>query len=190
MIQGVKMRLYLILIAILCFLFAVVSAVVWSGVYNVAANVPHWDTTKWFMEKVREQSIAAHSKGIVVPSLKDPNLINAGFQHYHAMCRRCHNAPGYLRTEISQGLYPPPPDFTAKETTLPGDAEVFWIVRNGLKMTGMPAFGVTHNDEELWGMTVFARHVKVLKPEEYDAMVTAAGQRKETDHHHQETGRR
>ena len=83
-----------------------------------------------------------------------------------------------------QGLYPAPPDFTSKQTVLPSDAEVYWIIRNGLKMTGMPAFGSTHSDEEIWGIILFVRCVQNLTPEEYDTMVKTAGQHIEADHHH------
>ncbi len=178
------MRLPVIFLAILCVLAAAAAFLVWSGVYNIAANVPHWNITRWCLEQIRERSISAHSKGIIVPPLKDLMLINTGFRHYHAMCRLCHKAPGYPRTEISQGLYPTPPDFTAKETKLPGDAEVFWIVRNGIKMTGMPAFGSTHSEMNLWGIVLFVKRLSNMKPEEYAAMAKVSELDREMDHHH------
>lgn len=179
------MKLPVIVLAILCLLLAAATAVfVWSGVYNVAANVPHLDITHWFLEQVRDRSISAHSKGIVLPPLNDPKLSNTGFSHYHAMCRLCHNAPGYPRTEISKGLYPTPPDFTSKETNLPDDAEIFWIVRNGIKMTGMPAFGSTHSEGDIWGIVLFVKRLPNLKREEYVAMAKNVRPAKEGGHHH------
>ena len=178
------MRLLLILLAILCLLAAAATFFVWSGTYNVAANVPHWNLTNWLLDEVREQSIASHSKGTIIPSSKDPRLAAAGFRHYHAMCRLCHNAPGYPRTEISRGLYPAPPDFTAKDTALPSTAEIYWIARNGIKMTGMPAFGGTHSDEELWEIVFFVKGLSNMKPEEYHTMVGALNPHKEGGHHH------
>jgi len=172
------MRLFLILTAILCLLIAAITTFLWSGWYNVAANVPHWSVTHWFLLTVRERSISAHSKRITVPSLKDPKLVDIGFRNYHAMCRLCHNAPGYSRTEIAQGLNPAPPDFTSKDMKRRGDAEYFWIVKNGIKMTGMPAFGTTHSEDELWGIVLFLTRLPDLKPERYGAMVKAAGLKK------------
>jgi mono/diheme cytochrome c family protein len=66
------------------------------------------------------------------------------------------------------------------------DAELYWIIENGIKMTGMPAFGPTHSKDELWGMVVFVKGLPNLKPEEYAAMVKTAGlqEEKEDDHHH------
>jgi hypothetical protein len=178
------MRLVMIVLMSLCVLLGGAAILVWSGVYNIASSVPHWGATEWLMEKIREQSISAHSKGIIVPPLRGGNFINVGFRHYHTMCRLCHNAPGHTRTEISQGLYPAPPDFTVNDTRLPSDAEVFWIARNGIKMTGMPAFGSTHSEEELWEIVFFAKRVPNMKPEEYRAMEKSEKLREGGEHHH------
>jgi mono/diheme cytochrome c family protein len=181
------MKLLLTLIAILCFLIILIAAFVWSGIYNVAATVPHWGITHWFLEEVRERSISAHSRGAIVPSLNNPKLVEAGFKNYHEMCRLCHGAPGYSRTEVAQGLYPTPPKLTSEDVVKKrNDAEIYWVIKNGIKMTGMPAFGSTHSKDELWGMVVFVKGLPNLKPEEYAAMVKTAGlqEEKEDDHHH------
>ena len=178
------MKLFLVLLATICLFAAGAIVFVWSGVYNIAANVPHWGITKWALEETRERSIAVHSKGIKIPTQTDQRLLNIGFQHYNAMCRLCHNAPGYTRTEISRGLYPLPPDFSAIETKLPGDAQLFWIAKNGIKMTGMPAFGSTHSEEELWGIVHFVKNLSNMQRDEYDVLVKAVTARQDTGHHH------
>jgi hypothetical protein len=152
-----------------------IAVFVWSGSYNVAADVPHWKITHWFLEKVREQSISSHSRGIYVLSLKDPKLIEIGLRHYHSMVRLCHNAPGYPQTEIAKGLNPSPPDLTGKDIEWGSEAELYWVIKNGIKMTGMPAFGPTHSEDELWGVAAFLEKLPNLKPEEYKTMVKAAG---------------
>jgi mono/diheme cytochrome c family protein len=171
----------------LCLFAGGITAFVWSGSYNVAANVPHWKITHWFLERVRERSISTHSKGIVVPSLNNPKLIEAGFRNYHEMCRLCHGASGYSQTEIAKGLYPPPPDLTKEESVKDrNDAQFYWVIKNGIKMTGMAAFGPTHEEQELWGIVAFLRKLPGLKPEEYRAMLKAAGMHgeREDDHPH------
>ena len=178
------MKLFLVLLAIICLFAAGAMVLVWSGVYNIAANDPHWRITEWVLEETRERSIMVHSKGIEVRSQTDQRLLDIGFEHYNAMCLLCHNAPGYTRTEISRGLYPSPPDFGTIETELPGDAQLFWIAKNGIKMTGMPAFGSTHSEEELWGIVHFVRGLSNLKRDEYDVMVKAVTAHKGTGHHH------
>ncbi len=180
------MRIVLVLFIILVLLIAVVAAFLWSGSYNVAATVPHWRVTHWVLGKVRDQSVAAHSKGITVPSFDSPKLVNSGPREYHEMCRFCHGTPGYSRTDIAKGLYPPPPDFTSKDMKMRNEAELYWVIKNGIKMAGMPAFGPTHSEEELWGIVAFVKHLPNLKADEYDSMVKKDKRHGEKDdgHHH------
>ena len=160
------------------------AVLVGSGIYNVAADVPHYKVTFWVLDEARERSIASHSKGIVPPSLKGQTFANAGFPHYHETCRLCHGAPGAPRLEFAEGLYPEPPSLITDDVQRGlGDAELFWIVKNGLKMTGMPSFGKTHPTEQLWGIIAFLRRLPNLAPGEYEAMVEAemgSGQEEET----------
>ena len=178
-------------LAVIGVLVCAVAAFVWSGSYNVAANVPHWAFTHWVLEQVKDRSISAHSKGIPVPSLKEPKLLDRGFNHYHPMCRLCHGAPGFDRNEFAKGLYPSPTDLTSGNVQREwNDAELYWIIKNGLKMTGMPAFGVTHDDNELWGMVAFLRNLPNLQARNYAAMVKPAEEHqgeKSLDHHHDHT---
>ena len=182
-----RLRLIIILFTVIAIFVVGAAVFVWSGIYNVAASEPHWGITHWLLGKVRERSIVAHSKGIAVLLSDNPERVDMGFRNYHAMCRLCHNAPGYSRTEISKGLYPSPPDLASDDVVKQlSDAELYWVIKNGIKMTGMPAFGSTHSKDELWGMVVFVKRLPNLKPEEYDAMVKSAGlqEEKEDDHHH------
>ena len=171
-----------------CLLIAGVALYIWLGCYNIAATVPHWKVTHLFLEEVRERSISAHGRGIIVPPLKEPKFMDMGFKNYHAMCRLCHGAPGYSQTEIAKGFYPPPPDLTKEESAVRdrNGAELYWVIKNGIKMTGMPAFGPTHSEDELWGVVSFLKKLPSLKPEEYKAMVKAAGLHgeREDDHPH------
>jgi mono/diheme cytochrome c family protein len=114
--------------------------VIYAGVYDVAATAPHWPVTRWVMETARIRSIKAHAAGIAVPpDFDDPAKISIGVEHFSAHCAVCHGAPGVPRGDIAQGLYPLPPDL-AKTAWLYSSAELFWIVKHGIKMTGMPAW--------------------------------------------------
>jgi mono/diheme cytochrome c family protein len=152
------------------------AAVIWSGVYNVAADSPHWGVTFWLLDQARENSIETHSSGIVAPPLQGEKLVDRGFLHYNETCRLCHGGPGLKPLEFTQGLYPKPPLFPSQEVQKElSDGEVYWIVKHGLKMTAMPAFGVTHTDEELWAIVAFLRRLPTLSPQEYQAMAQRAG---------------
>ncbi len=171
----------LIIIAVL-----VVAGIVYvsSGYYNMSATQPHWSSTLWVINQVRDHSIEFHSKGISPRDLKDPNLLKMGTEHYHEMCRLCHGAPGQEREEFAQGLYPQAPNLASKRIQGMTDANVFWVLKNGIKMTGMPAFGPTHDDDELWGMIAFWRRLPGLTPEHYKEFLQSAGVETEKEEHH------
>ena len=150
-------------------------AVIYTGAYDVAATAPHWPVTHWVMETARIRSIKAHAAGIQVPQNFDaPGNIPMGVEHFAAHCAVCHGAPGVPRGDIAHGLYPPPPDL-AKTAPLYSSAELFWIVKNGIKMTGMPSFGkIEVPDQEIWSMVAFLKKLPVVTEEDYKAWTAAS----------------
>jgi mono/diheme cytochrome c family protein len=166
--------------ALLALVAAAVVAIC-AGLYNVAADIPHTQPVYWLLETVRERSVAAKARDIIVPNdLTDANRISKGAGEYAEMCSGCHLAPGMKRTEISRGLYPRAPELRRKSDLTP--AEQFWIVKHGVKMTGMPAWGVTHDDELLWNVVAFIRKLPQLTPKQYETMVKTAPKHEEIMH--------
>ena len=154
-------------------LLGVAAVGIYAGLYNIAADVPHTRPVYWLFETVRDRSVAARARDVVVPNdLDDANRISKGAGQYAEMCSGCHLAPGMKRTEISRGLYPRAPELRRETDLTP--AEQFWIVKHGLKMTGMPAWGVTHQDELLWDVVAFVRKLPKLTPEQYETLVKNA----------------
>lgn len=148
---------------------------VFSGFYNTAADVPHWRLTFSILDVARDRSIEFHSDGITPPP-PDEKLADIGFLHFHDMCRLCHGAPGYAREEFAEGLYPNPPDLAGAEFREDvTDAKLYWVIKHGLKMTGMPSFGVTHDEKTLWGIVAFVQKLPQLTPEDYASMVREKG---------------
>ena len=148
-------------------------AFIYAGSYDVAATAPHWQITHWVMETARLRSIKTHAAGIQAPpGLGDPAKILIGVEHFAAHCAVCHGAPGVPKGDIGQGLYPPPPDLS-KASQLYSPAELFWIVRNGIKMTGMPAW-IDHSDEELWAIVAFTKKLPGMSEQDYASLVMAS----------------
>ena len=87
------------------------------------------------------------------------------------MCVTCHGAPGVERGTLGKGINPKPPNL-AKEAGEWSDRELFWITKHGIKLAGMPAFGVTHSDEELWAIVAFLRRLETMSAEEYRRLAT------------------
>ena len=170
----------IVLITILA-LGAVSAAFVYSGSFDIAADHPHWAVTSQVIQKMRDRGIARGAHDIAVPaSLADPKVIATGAGEYAEMCVGCHLAPGMKDTEMRAGLYPKPPNLP-EQNPYYKPAEQFWIVKHGLKMTGMPAWGLTHDDERIWTMVAFLQKLPDLSPAEYQQLVDSA----EGEHHHE-----
>ena len=146
---------------------------IWSGAYNIAADNPHWPLTEQLMNTARDRSIAAQASESAVPALDDESLIRAGAGNYDAMCVGCHLQPGVERSEASAGLYPAPPNLTRRRTD--DAARAFWVIKHGIKMSGMPAWGRSMEDKHIWGMVAFLRQLPDLSPVRYDELVEMSG---------------
>ena len=178
------MKPLIIILIIIGIVIGAAAIYIYSGSYNVAATQPHSKITLWLINEMREASIEHHSKGIKAPSTTGPNMIREGVEHFHEMCRLCHGSPGFDKEEFGEGLYPKPPDLASKDIQQESDPEIFWVLKNGIKLTGMPAFGPTHDDNELWGMVYVVRRLPGLKPEQYKEMLESAGVKMEKEGHH------
>jgi cytochrome c553 len=138
----------------------------WSGLMNVGASSGHWAITDWFLHYVMRQSVETHSMGIEVPALDDPALVYRGAGHYASGCAPCHGAPGQPRSAVALGMTPPPPFLPARIDQW-DPAELFWIVRHGVKFTGMPAWAAPERTDEVWAMVAFLLRLPGLEPEGY-----------------------
>lgn len=141
-------------------------AYIYSGLYNVAATAPHNALSRWILQTTQKNSVRAHAEEVGVPPQLSAEQAHHGIEHFANTCVACHGAPGVPRGELGKGLTPTPPDL-AKAVTAWSDQELFWIVKHGIKFAGMPAFGPTHSDEELWGLVAFLKRLPKMSPEEY-----------------------
>jgi mono/diheme cytochrome c family protein len=146
---------------------------IYVGAYNIAADAPHWRWVYNTLDTVREQSIAARSREIKAPAdLNSPKRIAAGAGLYQEMCTGCHVGPGLERSEMSQGLYPPAPELARGIKHTP--EQTFWIIKHGVKLTAMPAWGKTHDDDLIWDMVAFLQQLPKMNPQQYQAAVESA----------------
>ncbi len=147
--------------------------VVFGGAVTVAATDPHYAPVQWMLETTMESSVRAHAADIEVPEsldLRDSALAERAFGHYSVACTPCHAAPG---VDAAPWLVLNPPAEPLIDTADRwSDAELYWIIKNGIKMTGMPALGPTHADEDLWAITAFVRQLPEMTAEEYQGMAS------------------
>jgi cytochrome c1 len=146
---------------------------VYSGMFNVAASDPHWSVTHAVVETARVRSIKMHAVGIKAPDgLANRNRIVAGTSHFADHCASCHSAPGVEANEMVKGMYPQPPALTdAAKQWSPG--EMFWTIRNGVKMSGMPAWP-DHSDEDIWNLVAFLQKLPGMSEQDYGTLVKEA----------------
>lgn len=151
----------------------VAAALLFTGAFDVAATRPEGAAEEWFFETARDASIRARAEGIDAPRLDDPARVLEGGGLYRDMCASCHGAPGEDPSEIGRGLSPAPEDL-AEEGGEWSDAELYWIVSNGIRIGGMPAFGPTHEDAHLWSIVAFVRALPEMTPEQYRKIAAEA----------------
>lgn len=166
-------RLFLTTILIVILGFGGALVVAFSGIYNVAASEHHWPVTYWVLNKMRIQSIKFHATGVNDPNnLKDHARIVAGAAHFNEDCVICHSAPGVKAKDLAEGMYPKPPSLKKAAVRFTA-GQLFWILKNGIKMSGMPSWG-DHSDEELWNAVAFLEQLPDMTPEQYAALVKDA----------------
>lgn len=149
------------------------AAFLYLGFYNIAADSPHTQPVAELIESLRDRSVAVHAQDIEPPQdLASAERVSVGAGLYTEMCAQCHLGPGVEKSELSQGLYPQAPELAKVHDLSP--AEQFWIIKHGIKMTAMPAWGKTHPDPLIWDMVAFIRKLPELSPEQYQKLVASA----------------
>ncbi|MDP3332245.1 MAG: cytochrome c [Methylococcaceae bacterium] len=151
-----------------------------AGAIDMAADKPHSPAVHRLIEWAREQSIARRAADIVPPAdLSDAGRIRRGAGNYDAMCANCHLSPGSKNSEIRKGLYPTPPNLSKPTNAADSDrtdARRFWIIKHGVKASGMPAWSKGGmEDEAIWDLTAFLKIMPSLSLEEYRRQVEASG---------------
>jgi mono/diheme cytochrome c family protein len=146
---------------------------VYSGAYNIGADKPHSGLVFGILEQLRDRSIERHARSVVVPTdVGDPKRIATGAGLYSEMCTGCHLGPGVEKSELSQGLYPQAPEFARGNDLSP--QEMFWVIKHGVKLSAMPAWGKTHSDDLIWDMVAFTRTLPNMSPAQYQAALASA----------------
>lgn len=149
------------------------AAFVYFGVFNVAATDQHWPASYWLMEKARMRSIQVRAAGLTPPAGYDEQAKVVGaVAHFSEHCATCHGGPGTRRNEIADGMYPEPPDLTnAAAKYTPG--ELFWILKNGIKMSAMPSMA-SDGDDMLWSTVAFLQKLPTMSNDDYNDLWMAS----------------
>jgi mono/diheme cytochrome c family protein len=139
-----------------------------SGVYNIGADDRHTRIVLALIEQLRDRSIGVRARAIEVPDLADAGRIAAGARSYAALCVSCHLAPGVTKSDLRSGLYPHPPNLSQEDPR--AARREFWVVKHGIKMSAMPAWGKTLNDAAIWDIVAFVHRMPLMTPEAYQQL--------------------
>jgi mono/diheme cytochrome c family protein len=139
-----------------------------SGAYYIGADDRHTKVVLAIIEQLRERSIGARTRTMDLRYVEDPVRIAAGAEHYAALCAGCHLAPGVTKSDISLGLYPHPPNLAQED--LRDGRRAFWIIKHGIKMSAMPAWGKTLDDAAIWDVVSFVRKMPVMTSATYQQL--------------------
>lgn len=160
---------------------AAVAIVVSRGALDIGAVPLRRSAIDRGLSYASRQSIAYHAKQLSTLPPAPPDSLAVGAEHFGEMCVTCHGAPGVDRDEIGKGLNPEAPRLE-KVVANWTDAELFWTIKNGIRMTGMPGFGSTHTDAEIRSILAFVRRLPKMSPQEYQKRVAANGGHHQMDH--------
>ncbi|SDY95824.1 c-type cytochrome [Citreimonas salinaria] len=153
-------------VATLLVAIAVWLTVAYTGAYNVAATDTHADAVRWTLDTTMRRSVASRAEDILLPGTVPQDMLAEGAQHYAASCAHCHGGPGVEPSEWSRGMRPEPPHLVEAAAEWE-PKEIYWIAENGIKMSGMPAFGRHHGPEELLTIAAFVSQLPGMSPEDY-----------------------
>jgi mono/diheme cytochrome c family protein len=142
-------------------------AVIYSGTFNVAATVEDAPPLRWMFVTVRESSIKFHARDIQAPPVADAEHLANGFKIYREDCVMCHTPAGRQPSPVALGLNPQAPTFAENDMTV---AQLFWVAKNGIRFTGMPAWGPSRSDQDLWDAVSFVMTLPKMSAADYDAL--------------------
>jgi mono/diheme cytochrome c family protein len=159
------------------------AAILLGGLYPVAASSGDSAGVSAVIHEAMERSVRRGARGLTAPAAAEADIV-AGAAHYKAMCQQCHGGPGAEREEFALGLNPRPPALDRGEAARWSEPQVFWIVKNGIRMTAMPAFGKTHSDEDIWRIAAFVKRLPDVGAPQYAAFPTEHEEGAEHHEHH------
>jgi mono/diheme cytochrome c family protein len=148
------------------------AAFVWSGLYDISATDQHLPPVYWAIETTMKRSVERRGRSIQVPPLGTPEQVRRGLALYRVHCVQCHGAPGVAPAPFALGLTPLPAPLVQTGREWP-PGQIYWVVKHGIKMTGMPAWEFRLSEEDLWAVVALVQRLPSFSPEDYRSTPSA-----------------
>jgi mono/diheme cytochrome c family protein len=156
------------------------ASFVYSGLYDISATDQHLAPTYYTIRKAMERSVERRAARIEVPPLGAPEQLERGLSLYRAHCVQCHGAPGIAPEPFALGLTPLPTPL-ARSGKDRSPAQLFWVLKRGIKMTGMPAWEFRMSDDDLWSVVAFLKELPRLSPRSYRDLSSGEAARRDAE---------
>jgi mono/diheme cytochrome c family protein len=149
------------------------AAMVYGGLYNVAATEQHFQSVFSLLEVAMRQSVRLRARNIEAPPLADEALVLRGAGCFRDKCAQCHGAPGVAQGDIGKSMQPLPGPLVDAPRHW-NARELYWVTRHGIRMSGMPAWQHRLSDGELWAVVAFMQRLPDLNAAQYASLVGQA----------------
>lgn len=159
-LAGVTGLVFLICLAVI--------VIPYTGLYNVAASRGHAAVTRWAFETTLTHSVRSHAQDVAPPTEFTDAMIAAGASEYKSMCQHCHGGPGVEQERWAKAMLPQPPKLSEAVRDWQS-SELYWLVKHGIKMSAMPAFGEYHSDDAIWTIVAFVETLPGMSKEKYES---------------------
>lgn len=144
----------------------VAAVVVYGGLYDVASTRQHWQPTHTLLETAMRQSVKLRARDVAEPPLADETMALRGAACFRDKCVQCHGAPGVAQGDVGKSMQPLPGPLVDAPRHWRA-RELYWVTRNGIKMSGMPAWEYRLADAELWDVVAFMQRLPQLNAADY-----------------------
>jgi mono/diheme cytochrome c family protein len=149
------------------------AAFIRSGLYDISATDQHLPPVYWAIEMTMKHSVQRRGRSIQPPPLGAPEQLRRGLALYRAHCVQCHGAPGEPPEPFALGLTPLPAPLAQTGREWP-PGEIYWVVKYGIKMTGMPAWKFRLTEDDLWAVVALVQQLPSYTPEQYRSALSGA----------------
>ena len=160
-----------LLVAIAIIVLVLVGVPLFMAIrHGVSAQAEPTAMETMIASTARHFAVPLSARGARNPVPLTAATVGEGRDHFADHCANCHANDGSGRTEIGTSLYPKAPDMRSAHTQNLSDGELFYIIKNGVRLTGMPAWSGDHSDDDNWKLVHFIRHLPKITPEEIEQM--------------------
>lgn len=167
------MRVLIGLIVVAILSIAGTAAFVYSGLYDIAATDQHTAPVFWLLKATMRRAVEHHARDVHVPQLADPAIIAKGRALFVTQCSRCHGAPGVAPEPFALGLRPTPANLANTGIEWPA-GQLYWAIKHGMKLTGMPAWEYRLADDDVWAIVAFIQRMPYESPREFRERLAAS----------------